>query len=124
MLEVEINETRNTKKSKIENVEKIDLFVDVSIIEVKKKKLKCEKLSFLFLFTIGNSDRNRLSREIEDSNDVELELENRNLKLTKLFLYEVIVESKRFMTCFNLTDEVCYSIEYDDKKNETNLIFF
>ena len=85
--------------------------------------MKCEKLK-RFFFTMNDNDRNRLSRKIENSNDVELKLKNRNLKLTKLFLYEIIVESNRFITCFNLTNEICHSNEYDDKKNETNLIFF
>ena len=57
-----------------------------------------------------------MSREIENSDDVKLKLKNRNLKLTKLFLYKVIVELNRFITCFNLTNEVCYSNEHDDKK--------
>ena len=85
--------------------------------------MKCEKLK-RFLFTMNDNDRNRLSRKIKNSNDVELKLKNRNLKLTKIFLYKVIVESKRFIICFNLTNKMCYSNEYDDKKNKTNLMFF
>ena len=34
MLNFEINDARNTKKFKIENVEKIDLFVNESIIKI------------------------------------------------------------------------------------------
>ena len=120
MLRVEINEARDTEKFETENV---DLFVKVLIIEVSEKKLKCEKLR-RFRSIVENSDRNRISREAEDFDDVELELGDRNLKLTKLFLYEAIAESKRFMTCLSLTEEVCHSSEYDDKENEATLIFF
>ena len=77
-----------------------------------------------FFFTIKNNDRNRMSRKIENFDNVELKLKNRNLKLTKFFLYKIIIESNRFMICFNLTNEIYYSNEYDDKKNEINRIFF
>ena len=115
MLNSDMNDARNTKKFDVEKIEKIDLFVNVFTIEVNEKKLKCEKLKRLF-FTMSDSDRNRISREAKNSNNVELKLKNRNLKLTKLFLYEIIVESKRSMTYFNLTNEMCHSNEYDDKK--------
>ena len=69
---------------------------------MNEKKLKCEKLK-RFRFIVKNNDQKRLSRKIENFDDVELKLKNRNLKLTKFFLYKVIVESNRFMTCFNLT---------------------
>ena len=113
MLKIEINDARNTKKFKIENVDL--LLMKMLVIEVNEKKLKCEKLK-RFRFIVKNNDRNRMSRKIENSNNVELELKNRNLKLTKLFLYKVIVESNRFIICFNLTNEICHSNEYDDKK--------
>ena len=122
MLNFDMNNVRNTKKFDVEKVEKINLFVNVFTIEINEKKLKCEKLK-RFFFTMNDSDQNRILRKTKNSNDVELKLKNRNLKLTKFFLYEVIVESKRSITCFNLTNEMCHSNEYDDKKNETNLIF-
>ena len=120
MLKVGIDEARNTEKFEVENV---DLFVGVLIIEVSEKKLECEKLRRLRSI-VKNSDRNRLSREVEGSNDVELKLKDRDLELTKLFLYEAIVESNRSMACLNLAEKVCHSSGYDGKENETALIFF
>ena len=120
MLEVEINEVRDTEKFEIENV---DLFVRMFIIEVSEKKLECEKLK-RFRFIIGDSDRNRISREAEGFDGVELKLGDRDLELAKLFLYEVIVESKRFMACLSLAEKMCHSSGYDDRENETTLIFF
>ena len=120
MLKAEINDARSTKKSETENVDRLSM--KVLVIEVSEKKLEWKKLRRLRSI-VKNSDRNRISREAEGFDGVELELKNRNLKLTKLFLYEAIVESKRSMTCLSLTDEICHSSEYDDRRIDADLIF-
>ena len=119
MLEVGIDEARDTEKSETEDV---GLFVKVPTTGVSGKKLGCEKLRRLRP-TVGDSDRNRIPRGAEGFDGVELELENRDLELAKLFLYEAIAESKRSMTCLSLAEEVCHSSEYDDRGNEAALIF-